>query len=98
MNYLLIYDFVPDYLDRRPAHRSEHLALCKDAVARGELAAGGAVGDPPESGLLLFRSSAADAEAFAAADPYVRHGLVTRWQVKPWTTVVGIPELVPNPL
>ncbi|WP_343587890.1 YciI-like protein [Herbaspirillum sp.] len=98
MNYLLIYDFVPDYLDRRPAHRGEHLALCKDAVARGELAAGGAVGDPPESGLLLFRSSATHAEAFAAADPYVRHGLVTRWQVKPWSTVVGIPELVPNPL
>lgn len=98
MHYLLMYDFVPDYLEHRPAHRSEHLALAKDAVARGELAAAGAVGDPPESGLLLFNDSAAYAEAFAAADPYVRHGLVTGWEVKPWTTVVGIPALVPNPL
>lgn len=98
MNYLLMYDFVPDYLARRAAHRVEHLALCKEAMARGELAAGGAVGDPPESGLLLFLDAAAHAERFAAADPYVLHGLVTRWQVKQWNTVVGIPELVPDPL
>lgn len=98
MHYLLMYDFVSDYLARRPAHRNEHLALCKEAVARGELVAGGAVGDPPESGLLLFQGAAGHAERFAAADPYVRHGLVTRWQVKPWATVVGIPQLVPNPL
>ncbi|KAF1046886.1 MAG: hypothetical protein GAK35_00833 [Herbaspirillum frisingense] len=98
MNYLLMYDFVADYLDRRPAHRDAHLALCKQAVARGELAAGGAVGNPPESGLLLFKGSAEHAETFARNDPYVLHGLVTRWQVKPWTTVVGIPELVPDPL
>lgn len=98
MHYLLSYDFVPDYLARRPAHRDVHLALCKQAVARGELLAGGAVGDPPESGLLLFAGAAAHAEAFAAADPYVVHGLVTRWQVKPWNTVVGIAALVPNPL
>jgi uncharacterized protein YciI len=29
------------------------------------------------------------AEAFAAADPYVRNGLVTSWRVRPWTVVVG---------
>jgi uncharacterized protein YciI len=98
MHYLLMYDFVSDYLDRRPAHRAEHLALCRQAVARGELVAGGAVGDPPSSGLLLFAGSAEHADRFAAADPYVRHGLVVRWQVKPWATVVGIPELVPDPL
>ncbi|WDZ94201.1 YciI-like protein [Herbaspirillum sp. WKF16] len=98
MNYLLMYDFVPDYLERRAAHRAEHLALCKQAVARGELAAGGAVGDPPESGLLLFLGQAAHAERFAAADPYVLHGLVTRWQVKQWNTVTGIAALVPDPL
>ena len=26
---------------------------------------------------------------FAKADPYVRNGLVTRWRVREWTTVVG---------
>ncbi|WP_432241500.1 YciI-like protein [Herbaspirillum robiniae] len=98
MLYLLMYDFVDDYLERRAAHRAVHIELCKEAVARGELLAGGAVGNPPESGLLLFAGAAGHAEKFAAADPYVLNGLVTRWQVKPWTTVVGIAELVPNPL
>jgi uncharacterized protein YciI len=38
----------------------------------------------------LFRGdSAAAAEQFAAADPYVQNGLVTRWRVREWTTVVG---------
>jgi hypothetical protein len=43
-----------------------------------------------DGAVLLFRAeSPAVAERFAAADPYVRHGLVTRWWVRPWTTVVG---------
>ena len=40
--------------------------------------------------MLLFRGdSPAAAEAFAAADPYVQQGLVARWRVRRWTTVVG---------
>jgi hypothetical protein len=35
------------------------------------------------------RDSPEVAERFAAADPFVRNGLVTRWRVRPWTTVVG---------
>ena len=29
------------------------------------------------------------AEAFAAADPYIVNGVVRRWYVREWTTVVG---------
>ena len=29
------------------------------------------------------------AERFAAADPYVKNGLVARWEVRRWITVVG---------
>jgi uncharacterized protein YciI len=28
-------------------------------------------------------------ERFAEQDPYVRHGLVTRWTVRAWNVVVG---------
>ena len=60
------------------------------SVARGELVLGGAVGEPADGSVLLFvGSSPAAAEAFAAADPYVQHGVVARWRVTPWTTVVG---------
>lgn len=38
---------------------------------------------------LFSADSRQVAESFAQADPYVTHGLVTRWRVRPWTTVVG---------
>jgi hypothetical protein len=90
MHYLLFYDVVPDYVERRAPFRAEHLANARAAVARGELVLGGALANPADGAVLVFRgSSPAAAEAFAAADPYVRNGLVTSWRVREWTTVVG---------
>lgn len=90
MHYLLIYDVAPDYLERRGPLRAEHIALARAAHARGELVLGGALADPVDGAVLLFRGdSPAAAEAFAAADPYVKNGLVTRWRVRTWTTVIG---------
>ena len=90
MHYLLFYDFVPDYLSRRATLRDEHLTLAWLSHARGELVLGGALADPVDSAVLLFAcASPGPVEAFAEADPYVRQGLVTRWWVRPWTTVAG---------
>ena len=44
MHYLLFYDVVPDYLERRAKFRKEHLDLCWEACSRGELILGGALG------------------------------------------------------
>ena len=97
MHYLLFYDVVPDYVERRVPLRAEHLALARAAHARGELVLGGALADPVDGAVLLFCcDSPAPIEAFVAADPYVRNGLVTRWRVRPWTTVVG--EAATNPI
>jgi uncharacterized protein YciI len=90
MHYVLVYDVVPDYVARRAAFRDAHLALAWQAADRGELVLGGALGDPVEGALLLFKSGSPEvAERFARSDPYVRNGLVTGWRVKPWNTVVG---------
>ena len=90
MHYLLIYDVVEDYVERRAPLRAEHIALARAAEARGELVLGGALANPPDGAVLLFRGdSPAAAERFAASDPYVANGLVTRWRVREWTTVVG---------
>jgi uncharacterized protein YciI len=90
MHFMLFYDFVDDYLQRRGEFRAEHLKLGWEAVERGELVLAGALADPVDGALLLFKGDTpAAAEAFAARDPYVRAGLVTRWRVRPWTTVVG---------
>jgi len=90
MHYLLMYDVVDDYVERRAPYRLEHIALAREAVARGELVLGGALAQPADGVVLLFRgSSPTAAEAFAKLDPYVRAGIVTRWRVREWTTVVG---------
>ena len=90
MHYLLFYEFLPDYLERRAQYRNEHLRLAWEAHGRGELMLAGAYADPTDGAALIFKGdSSSVAERFAAADPYVRSGLVTRWYVREWTTVVG---------
>jgi uncharacterized protein YciI len=89
MHYMLMYDVVPDYVERRTPYRAEHIALAREGVERGEIVLGGAL-NPPEGVMILFRGdSPAAAEAFAKADPYVKSGIVTSWKVREWTTVVG---------
>jgi Uncharacterized protein conserved in bacteria len=97
VHYLLIYDVVPDYVERRAAFRNEHLSLAWEAHARGELVLGGALDDPVDGAILLFHGdSPSPAEAFAGRDPYVRNGLVTRWRVRAWKTVVGDDAATPT--
>jgi uncharacterized protein YciI len=96
MHFLLFYEFVADYLERRIRYRGEHLRYAWEAQSRGELVLAGALADPPDRAVLLFQG--ADdraARAFAQNDPYVRSGLVTAWSVRPWTTVVGDAAVTP---
>jgi uncharacterized protein YciI len=97
MHYLLMYDVTPDYLERRAQFRAEHLKLAWAAAERGELLLGGALADPVDMSVLLFKGDSPEvAERFVAQDPYVKNGLVARWRVRPWTTVVG--EGAANPV
>ena len=90
MHFVLFYDFVLDILERRAPFRAGHLQHAWQAQERGELILGGAYADPVDGGMLLFKGeSARVAEQFAEHDPYVKAGLVTRWRVRQWTTVVG---------
>src|SRR5260370_36419547 len=71
-------------------YRDEHLRKARESLARGELVLAGALADPANGALLIFHGeSPAAAEAFARQDPYVRNGLITSWEVRPWTVVVG---------
>jgi hypothetical protein len=90
MHFLLFYDYVPDVLERRGPLRAAHLQLARAAQQRGELILGGALADPVDSAVLLFDcDSKSVVEEFVRNDPYVQGGLVTRWRIRPWTTVVG---------
>ena len=88
--YVLIYHLTDDYLERRSAFRTEHLQLAQDAAARGELVLGGAYSDPADTALLVWRAEDASVvENFVNSDPYVKNGLVARWEIRPWTVAIG---------
>ena len=90
-HFLLFYEVIPDYVAKRGEFRDAHLRKAWAAHAKGELVLGGALADPADGALLLFRAeSARVAEEFAKADPYVVNGLVTRWRVREWSTVAGV--------
>ena len=97
MHYLLIYHLSPDYLERRGEYRNKHLSLAWDAHKSGDLMLGGALQEPADKAYLLFEGDSPNAaEEFAKADPYVKNGLVEKWEVRPWMTVVG--ELAASPV
>src|SRR5438445_327627 len=91
MNYFaLFYDVVEDYVARRSLYREEHLRLAHEAHRRGELVLAGALAEPADRALLIFRAADRSVpETFAKNDPYVANGLVTRWEVRAWSVVIG---------
>jgi len=63
---------------------------------RGELVLGGALANPVDGAVLLFKGDSPEiAESFAKVDPYVTSGLVKRWYVREWTTVAGNESAIP---
>ena len=88
--YLLEYVLVDDYLARRASLREAHLALAREANRRGDLVLAGALAEPPDRAVLIWRTNDRTVvERFVDDDPYVRQGLVTSWTIRPWTVVIG---------
>lgn len=88
MHYILFYDFVPDYLNKRTPFREDHLKLVREAHGRRELVLAGAYSEPADGAALVFRSLEA-AENLVRIDPYVKNGLVTKSYIRKWATVIG---------
>jgi uncharacterized protein YciI len=96
VHYLLFYDFVADYVERRAEFRMRHLQLAWEAQARGELILAGAYAGPVDGAALLFQCDSREIpEHFVASDPYVQSGLVTKWRIREWITVVGRDAITP---
>jgi uncharacterized protein YciI len=96
MHYLLFYEVGDDYVARRAEFRDAHLKKAWGASERGELVLGGALANPVDGAVLLFKGESPKvAENFAKVDPYVTSGLVKRWHVREWTTVAGEDAAIP---
>lgn len=94
--YVLLYDVVDNFVERRAPFRAGHLALAREAHRRGELLLAGALSDPADRAVIVFRvADRSIVEQFARHDPYVVNGLVARWEVRPWNVVIGDDAAIP---
>ena len=90
LHHILFYDYVDDIVERRVPHREAHLAYARRWLDDGRLVMAGVLGDPPHGAAFVLRGDdPADAEAFAAGDPYVEAGLVTARRVEPWNVSIA---------
>ncbi len=90
MYYILFYKTVNNYLEKRKPYREAHLAHAMKSHKNGELLLAGALADPADSAVLVFKGeNKTIAENFAKNDPYVKNGLIEEWKVRPWSVVVG---------
>ena len=85
----------PDGLARRPALRPAHLERAAALAAAGRLLlAGPLLDEPGDSGqpqgslIVADFADAAEAEAWIAADPYVRGGVFAEVEVRPFRQVL----------
>ena len=97
MHFALFYEIVDNFAEKRTPYREKHLAKVKEAHGDGRLVLAGAFAEPVDGALLVFRGQSPEvAEAFAKADPYVTSGLVTKWRVRQWATVIGDGATMPS--
>jgi len=90
MYYILFYKTVDNYVEKRAPFRTEHISLAQRSFENGSLIMAGALADPLDGAVLLFKgNSPAVAEDFANNDPYVKNGLIVEWKVRPWIVVIG---------
>ncbi len=81
MKYVLFYEPAPDFRSKVPQHVPAHRALWGRFAKEGSLLMIGPFTDGAAMGVFRTREAA---EAFAAADPFVQHGVVAKWTIKEW--------------
>ncbi len=91
MLYAIICRDRPGGLEIRKANREAHLAHIRNA-GRAVVSAGPFLDDGGEmcGSLVIYEGrDKAEAEAWAAADPYGKAGLFESVEIRPWKKVVG---------
>ena len=88
--YILFYKTSETYIKDREPHRALHLEHAKKAQETGNLLLAGALEEPADQAMLVFKTDQrAQVEDFAKNDPYVLHGVVKHWAISPWKVVMG---------
>jgi uncharacterized protein YciI len=89
MKYVLLYESADDVLSKAPVHFAAHNARLEEFHARADILMVGTFGDPQEQGSMAIFPTRAAAEAFVEGDPFVREGVVRRWEIREWNEVLA---------
>jgi uncharacterized protein YciI len=84
MKYVLFYEASEGFREKVPAALEAHRAMWKRFHAEGTLLMVGPFTDAPAGGAMSIFTTREAAEAFAAADPFVTQGVVSRWTIREW--------------
>ncbi|HAJ82717.1 YciI-like protein [Zunongwangia profunda] len=88
--YILTYHLVDSYLEERGKYREEHLEMAKKAQEAGEIIMAGALDNPADKAVFIFKSEFEEtAKHFAENDPYYKNGLIKQYLVRKWNVVIG---------
>ena len=87
--FALKYVYVANMAEKRIPVRPAHLEFTKSFVDDKILIAGGALVPEMEEGLLVFKGTRDQVEAFAKNDPYVKEGLIVKYHIHEWAIAVG---------
>ena len=88
MKYLMTYRAVEDFLPLAREHGTAHVARLKEFHARGVLLMVGTMDEPMNGDAMGVFTSREAAEEFVAGDPFVVHGVVATWTVRPWNEIL----------
>lgn len=83
MRYLMSYYPSEDFMALAREHGAAHQARLRDFHERGLLLMAGPLDQPPTGEALGVFTSREGAEEFIAGDPFVQHGVVSRWTIRP---------------
>jgi uncharacterized protein len=88
VKYVLLYESADDVLTTAPLHFAAHRAWLDKFHARGEILMVGTFGDPVGQGSMSIFPTREAAQAFVDGDPFVREGVVARWEIRDWNEVL----------
>ena len=88
MKYVLLYESADDVRAKAPLHFAEHRARWRAFQDDGTLLMVGPFTNPDDGAMAIFTTREA-AEAFAAGDPFVLHGVVKSWRVAEWMEAIA---------
>jgi len=90
MYYILTYETVEDYVERRTPFRNEHLNLLRVELEKKHVLLGGALNDPADKAVIIWKvEDKKTIEDFVAKDPYVQNGLISKYEIRSWNVVIN---------